>query len=197
MFRLWKTASASRPSSVCGTFFFFFFLPPNLNLWPLSLLMILMNFEASPTSFLRTPWFTGVTGAEMHTAIFTPWCRCSDSWTAEGVTAGPEGEGGATADWVSRADSQRHGWKKTSCSSVSSHPLIDLGFADVLEDNLKWMLCSCSIWCHLDFPSISSAFTFPGSFLSLGCGQDFSKNMLRKWWPQTRIWSEPLCLFRC
>lgn len=124
--RLWKTASASRLSSVCGTLIFFCF-----QIWIydlLSLLMILMNFEASPTSFLRTLWFIGVTGTEMRTAIFAPWCRCSDSWTAEGVTAGPEGEGGATADWVSRADSRRHGWKKTSCSSVSSHPLIDLGF---------------------------------------------------------------------
>lgn len=111
---------------------------PHQNLWPLSLLL---TFEAlwkhRPHLFFCNPSFTEVSGAQMHLAVFVglvqvfwqPW-----GWRSH---SRPEGEDGVTADWVSRADSRRHGWKETSCSTLGSHSLIDFSFADVYMNNMR------------------------------------------------------------
>lgn len=107
-----------------------FSLPPvflHLNLWPLSLLL---TFEVL---WKRRPHLS------MHPVVYgseerRPGCMrrylqgsVQVFWQPGGWRSHsrPEGEDGVTADWVSRADSRRHGWRETSCSTVSSHSLID------------------------------------------------------------------------
>lgn len=95
----------------------------------------------------------------------------------------PEGEDDVTADWVSRADSRRNGWRETSCSTVSSHSLIDFGFADVHKDNGRLRLCrrywnfTC-IWAFKQHRKTAKIFAMV--LITNG-----------------RIEAEPLCLFSC
>lgn len=134
-------------------------------------------------TFSCTLPFMGARGARMHAAVFAGSVQVF--WQPGGWRSHsrPEGEDGVMADWVSRADSRRHGWKETSCSTVSSHSLIDFDFADVHNDNVRLRLCCC----YLNFTSIW-AFKQHLKMVKI-----FAKMMITN----RRIEAERLCLFRC
>lgn len=143
----------------------------HLNLWPLSLLL---TFEVLWKHRPHLSLHPVIYGCERRLDACGGICRVG----AGVLTAGrlreshsrPEGEDGMTADWVSRADSRRHGWKEASCSTVSSHSLIDFGSADVHKDNVRLRLAAVI--------SISHVFEHSISILK-------RSRFLLKWWSQS------------